>query len=769
MNKSLEVILALYSNSALEAYICDLREGVFSHLTDTVTLFAALAAIALPLAQQTFQWASDKYRSDLLIDYIESSSPIHPKKLNRRLITYVAIVFSFKLTEHWFNDITFVVLLMVLVAIFASNMYRLIEYLSHTYDMGKGLKVVRQKILNKKLNLDEDMYTEIEIAILSDYESYTLETDPTCIDFSAEFTELRQVLSRREKDIDEKVLAAYLKGLRKAVSHIPVTASDKKYNFVVQSYLFLVQSLICTDSKYFYLLLELAEVAESVEPRRKGFEKPLLQGLVFQNVTYSRDWPEGLAGALVSHFKRLTQACINSAQSDQLVHLYKEFNASLGLNHVTRDSLQYYFHSYIDDYEHFKIVDEYVERFLKSESDLLPAEFVEVMIPLLKGTDKEKQELLDDFFSEFRNYEYQQKGQSAAESFLADAAKTDVKIILAIRECRNPISSTIHMLGYDLIPTSIGGIVTNISRIDSSNEDRFFRDNKHNQHLLKAYVTLLIYEVCKTIESSLESNYQFLNQLSFRELEKLKLKLSGVTSLQKSLMNTQCFIDLFFLHAIDSSKASERVSAYIAGLLGAIEERLSYLLEHGKLDQKAVERFLNSVPESDGILSKNSHLLSKKVKVSQCSKHKYHIEFGRSNFLPDTGTFYDFSRIGANVIERHFDWIYQSIFEVSEGFELENAWPVNHGRLVLLSFSHQKELRKYGFSFVEDIMHWPDGGTCLYHRIHSEDDKVVSILMNDNLVQVSGINDPIYEVNYIDLGGTIRWEFTMNIMPYGYK
>lgn len=86
MSNAIKIFSDMYSSSMFESYVSNIREDVFLHLTDTVTLFAALA---LPLAQQTFQWASDKYSSEHLVDFIESNSPIHPKKLNRRLILYV--------------------------------------------------------------------------------------------------------------------------------------------------------------------------------------------------------------------------------------------------------------------------------------------------------------------------------------------------------------------------------------------------------------------------------------------------------------------------------------------------------------------------------------------------------------------------------------------------------------------------------------------------------------------------------------------------------
>ena len=771
MNNAIEIFSDMYSSSAFESYVLCIRKDIFSHLTDTVTLFAALAAIALPLAQQTFQWASDKYRSEHLVDFIESNSPIHPKKLNKSLILYVVVVFAFKLTVPSLNDFFFVLALFVLVIFFIVNIVHLINYLSHTYEMGKGLKGIRASILSKNLNLNESMYTEIEIAILADYESYMLENDPLYDKFSPEFFNLCQVITDRVESIDENIVIAYVQGMRKALSRIPFSSSEKKYLYISHTYLFFIQSLIVNHSKYFYLLNELAESAVTNEPFRKGEEKPLLQGLVFQNITYHREWPIGLAEALVSHFKRLTQTCIDVGESEQLVHLYKEFNASLGLSGVTKEELQYQFHSHIDSYDYFAVIDELVNQLINAgDIDCEKEKFVVNMIPLLNGSAEEKQELFDDFFTDLKNYDYQQKSQISFESFLANVAKSDIKIVLAIREVRNPISSSIAMLGYDLIPTSIENVISKISRIDSRIEERIFLDDKHNQHLLKAYVTLLIYEVCKTIGSSVDNNrYQFLNQLSFKELDKLRLKISEVNQIQKYLINLQCFVDLFFLHAMDSLKVDEQFSDYIKGLKDAIDKRLQELSVNGKLDQEAIERFWSSLPKNDEIFKKHSNLFSNKVKLSRFAKYRRTINFERSNFLPNTGVYHDFNGIGLNIVDRHFDQIYQHIFTASEGFDFENTWPVNHNRLVLLNFEQQRELGKHGFKFVENKMYWPNGTYCSYRRVRDDSNKIVNILPEEVLVQVSGFNAPIYEVNYIDNGEKIRWEFTMNVMPYGYN
>ncbi|ELV8648227.1 hypothetical protein QNE85_003525, partial [Vibrio fluvialis] len=202
MQETIEVISALYVGSFFDTYITALRRDVFSNLTDTITLFSALAAIALPLAQQTFQWASDKYRSEHLIDYIETNSPIHPKVLNKLLIIYAVIVVCFKFSSPLLNDFAFIPIFLLLMAFFVLNVYLLIRYLSNSYDMGKGLisiRAIRNNIISRKVKQNKAMYSVVDIAMLSDYESYMLENDPLYADFSQEFTAIYYALL---KDID---------------------------------------------------------------------------------------------------------------------------------------------------------------------------------------------------------------------------------------------------------------------------------------------------------------------------------------------------------------------------------------------------------------------------------------------------------------------------------------------------------------------------------------------------------------------------------------
>lgn len=125
--------------------------------------------------------------------------------------------------------------------------------------------------------------------------------------------------------------------------------------------------------------------------------------------------------------------------------------------------------------------------------------------------------------------------------------------------------------------------------------------------------------------------------------------------------------------------------------------------------------------------------------------------------------------MGQNIIDDHFSSIYNYIFTEAEGLEFEKTWPINHKRLVLLKFEHKRELEKYGFSFIKDKMYWPNNTYCRYHLVRDDSDKIVNILPNDTLLQVSDFNAPICEVNYIDKGKEIQWQFTLNVMPCGYK
>jgi hypothetical protein len=502
--------------------------------------------------------------------------------------------------------------------------------------MGKGLNGIRTRILSKKLKFNEDVYTDVEITILADYESYMIENEPFYQDFSAEFNELRYVFLKQLDSFDEALLIAYMKGMRKVLSYIPASSSDIKYLNISYSYLFFIQFLICEDSKYFYLLDELAESAATNEPLRSSENKPLLQGLVFQNIIYHNKFPkEGLAEVLVNHFKRMTQVCVDAGESAQLVQLYKNFNDSLGFSEITEEDLRYSFHSYIDSNSSFILAEELVEGIVNTDDFYSEKEnFILAMTPLLNNVGEENKEIFDQFFSDLGKFDYQKKAKGSFEFFLAEAAKSDIKIVISIRDDRNSISSKVQVLGYDLIPNSIEGILSKVSRSESRIEKQIFLDNQHSQNLLKAYVTLMIYEVCKAIRKRVDINhYGFLNQLSYRELDKLRSKVSEINQFKIYLVGSECLVDLFILHAVDSKKVDDQFSNYMEGLTVAIDQRLHKLSVEGELDQKIIDRFLSELPKNDEVLVQYDYLFSNKVRFSQFSKHVYTSSFAREHAI----------------------------------------------------------------------------------------------------------------------------------------
>ncbi|MFH6909315.1 hypothetical protein ACHQDA_17605 [Vibrio fluvialis] len=767
MHKAIEVLTGLYTGSLLDTLITALRKDVFSNLTDTITLFAALAAIALPLAQQTFQWASDKYRSDHLIDYIESSSPIHPKTLNRLLIIYAVLVVAFKFILPLLNDFFFVPIFLLLSAFFIFNVILLIKYLSHGYDMGKGLISVRNKILSSGIDLNRNMYSAVDVAMLSDFESYMLENDPLYTNFSQEFTDIRYAMLKNINTLDESILLAYTKGIRKAISFIPNASSDIKYLRIAHSYVFFVQALICHDSKYFYLLNELTETANSVERSRSGIDKPMLHGLVFQNITSRENWPDGLVEVLIRHFEHLTQTCIDLGDSQQLVYLYKEFNESLGFRENSSGEIGNIFFNNLKSYKHYDRLNELVEKFIEDEEK---ESFKEEVSKLLHEDEQYNKDLFKTFFQNMRCYKFQQQAKITFNYFLAEVVRNDINIVLSIAELRNPIGSNINMLGYDLIPTSIDDIVCRISKIGDKFEERIFRDEKYHQHLLKGYVVFLIYEICKLVKNKSSGfDFNYFGKLSFREIEKLNNTTNDIVKLTHYLINSQVFSELYFLHALDADEVERTLTSFFADLQKSVVDKIDDLSTNGKLSQEIIDRFYSSIPDVKEVISENSSLFSGKVKLSKYSKVKRVINFDRTSFLPETGVHSDFSRIGHSIVDEHLRYIYEYTFNKTEGFTCDNAWPINYGRLILLSFKQRIELDKLGFKFVKNEIYWPDGSSCPYRQIRTDTYKIVNILPSEPLVQIADMVSPMYEVSYFDHGKKIEWEFLMNIMPYGYK
>ncbi|ELL4668139.1 hypothetical protein Q5V23_001968 [Vibrio fluvialis] len=772
MHKTNEVMVELYKNSPIELFVSELREGVFSHLTDTVTLFAALVAIALPLAQQTFQWASDKYNSEHLVEYVETNAPVHPKSLSTSLILYVAFSFTFKLLSTPLNDLVFTLLLISLIIWFGINIALLIRYFAYTYDMGKGLQVIRERILDKKINLEQEIYTPVEISLLSDFEVYQLENNSHVGDFSSEFTEIRYHIGNRATKLDESVVSTYLAGMRRAVTSLPSTSSDRKYNFVVQNYIFLVQSLVCTHEKYFYLLDELVETAEMVEPYRKGNEKPLLQGLVFQNITYSDIWPFGVDRALVNHFNRLTQACIETGEIGQLVHLYDEFNKCLGYSSVDKGELQSHFDSFVESYEHYQTVDGIVLKIIENSDELSSQKIGRCLDPYIKGGADANREVLDEFCKNLGIYRYQEKAKKAVEEFLSSVAKVDLNIVLAIREIRNPISSNVHMLRCDLLPVSIDDVVICISKLGSDVKERLFRRVKFDQYLLTAYVTLYVYEITRIVvtENNVEVyEYKYVDKLTYRDLVKIKKRVAEVKSILGYVIGSESFSQLFYLHGVDRKDVTIKADKYLSGLLKETDRKIKTLSVSGKLDNESLQRFEDTIPSNDEVVNKYSYLISNRVKLSQYARFRYDAVFDRKSFLPNTGIYHAFGSSGWNVIDQHFEKILAEIAKSRKGVNILEAWPVNYGRLIFIHVKQQREMKKHGFKFENGRMYWPTGSSCVYHNITNDSNVFVNILPNESLVQITNPNDPLFEVEFKDKGKEITWSFTFNIMPYGYK
>ena len=767
MYKSIEVISTLYNGSLLENYIINFRKDVFSNLTDTITLFAALAAIALPLAQQTFQWASDKYRSEHLIGYIESTSPIHPKKLNILLILYVVFILIFKVLSPLLNDFLFILCIIPLILFFSFNVFLLIKYLSHGYDMGKGLISIRNKILSNHIDLNNKYYSVVEISMLADYESYMLENDPLYSDFSKEFTDIRHALLKNINVLDDSILISYVQGVRKSLSFVPSTSSDIKYLRIAHSYVFFVQALICQDSKYFHLLNEVVETANSIERNRHGNEKPLLHGLVFHHINF-RDWPKGLDDHLIRHFEHLTRTCVDTGDIQQLVHLYKEFNECLGYREQDLQVIKGVFFNQLKSYQYDSRVDKLVDLFIEDGDKV---SLIREISKLIDGTEEDKKELFKLFFYDYRSYQLQKKAQAAFDYFLAEVAKNDIQVVLAIAEVRNPIGSGINMIGYDLIPTSLEDIVFRLSKRGQRFEERIFRDEMYNQHILKGYAIFLLYEICKLVKDNSNSfSFGYLNKYTFQDLKRLKDTISDIEKMKNHLINSQFFMDLYTLHTIDVNDVDKKTSNFIEALMDAIVNKIEDLSTNGKLSQEVIDRFYNSIPDVRAITEQNKCLFLGKVKLSRYGRIKRVIHIDRTSFLPETGVHTEFNRLGHSIIEEHLNDIYQGIYINTLGFDINNAWPINHGRLILLSFSQRIESEKKGFKFVKDKVYWPDGTSCQYKQINNIDiDKVVSILPYEAVVQVPDMVSPMYEASYIDSGKRIEWEIMMNIMPYGFR
>ncbi|EKO3965442.1 hypothetical protein EI372_12250, partial [Vibrio fluvialis] len=233
--------------------------------------------------------------------------------------------------------------------------------------------------------------------------------------------------------------------------------------------------------------------------------------------------------------------------------------------------------------------------------------------------------------------------------------------------------------------------------------------------------------------------------------------------------NNQIFGELYFLHALDADEVDRTLVSFFSDLKKYVVDKIDDLSTNGKLSQEVIDRFYSSIPDVKEVISENSSLFSGKMKLSNCSKARYVYKFDRTTFLPETGVYSDFSRVGHGIVDEHLRYIYEHTFIKTDGFTCDNAWPINYGRLIMLSFKQRIELEKLGFKFVQNEIYWPNGSSCQYKQVRADTNKIVNILPSEPLVQVTDMVSPMYEVGYFEDGKIIEWEFMMNVMPYGYK
>lgn len=594
----------------------------------------------------------------------------------------------------------------------------------------KVLKVL-EKIISKNIDLKNETYSNLEISILSDYESYMIASDSSYLDLSDNFTDLGFSIINNQESIDTNIINTYINGLEKILCSTPILSNDDKYKNVACWYIHFVQGLVVKEEKYSYLLKSICYIVNSIESRRTDNYKPLLTGRIYMNFTYITTWPSGLGKALIEHFNQLTDICIDSDNKDSIVNLYSELISSLGFGIITTNELIYYFNDYkVNNHEYSKLIElsNYIEETLNNESltfdykkikEIAPASFTQK-----KGDDDD---ILKSFENKINDYNFQKMAFKNIHIFISKISKYDTGLLIDICELKNPMSSEINMLTCELLPNSIQDIFNSLISLDRDDLLMSRTGEMHNQYLIKGLSMLFIYKVCVLVkDDSSTINLDFMSKYKLSDLDKINNLLKSISDITSHLVNHQKINDLCLLHSLAMDKVKDKrieIIEIIEIISNGINKNIDELKSSGKLSHEKINTFLNSFPKDKNVIENHEPLL-KKLLISKNAKFKHTSSFKRTTFIDDPRVHTIFDNIGQSVINGHFDLIYNYIYENTESLNADTTWPINYQRLVLLPWQQIQELKKYGFSFKNNHIYWPDGSSSPYKQIQSSNQTI---------------------------------------------
>lgn len=788
---AMSVIGELYGQSALSSFFqssfLESHKVYSSYLTDTVTLFAALAAIAIPIAQQTLQWASDKYQSPSLVTFIDFTAKIKPREMNKKLLFYICEVLAFKVLDGFieFNQFIFLLILLYILMKFFYLILCVIQHFEHTYKVVQGLDWVKESIgidfIDEHLKIKDENFL-LKIKVLSEYESFHLINDPQYIKLSKSYKEIGYKFTKElNKPLNHEAVTCFLSGLNYICYSLLDNKNSHKYMQVANYYSYIVSKCIKSTEAVVYTnwLSSLYYLASSIEVNLKTAYKPISSGRVFQNIGWVGEWNEEAQNALIIHFRDLVSLNIKNNDIENIINLFESANQVINF-HERKESFEWFIQTNIQKLFTSKHADNFrqliIENIDKQDGVQIIVKEIpatkQLIIDEFKDLEAELVNALEETFRDFEEklflFRFKTLLDSEMLNLIALSAKLDSSIIVRCREKQNSIDAEEITLNSTLIPSTLKEVF-----FPYFTQERFMgwdRMSNWSLYLSKGLSVLFIYEIIKNFKSGDEKgDYSFISELSIDKLEKSVNVLNKMKEIIPNCMIDPAIQELLILHACSTNDIESRCTLYIDELINRISELLKSKLTTAPMSDLILERFNSSFYEGAKNFLKNSELL-KKISLVPNSQHIYNFRAPRRAFLDNSGAYYDFGGY-SKIVERHLRVVTNIIFnDKTKALDANRCSPQSNGRLIIIGRAGLNLLVERGFVRNSEALVWPDNiFSCPIELVHSDSTNFVLVNENESLVKVNfeGTNlDKLpIKLEFDDQGSEIIWKVSINILP----
>jgi len=788
---AISVVGELYENSVLSSFFqssfLDSQKVYSSYLTDTVTLFAALAAIAIPIAQQTLQWASDKYQSPSLVTFIDFTATIKPREMNKKLLFYICEVLVFKVVDGFidFNQFIFLLILLYILIKFFYLIRCVIQHFEHTYKVVQGLDWVKESIgidfIDEHLKIKDKNFL-LKIKVLSEYESFHLINDPQYIEMSKSYREIGYKFTKElNKPLNHEAVTCFLSGLDYICYSLLENKNSHKYMQVAHYYSYIVSKCIKSTEAVVYTnwLSSLYYLASSIETNLKATYKPISSGRVFLNISWVGKWNEEAQNALIIHFRDLVNLNIKNNDIENIINLFESANQVINF-HERKESFEWFIQTEIQELftsEHAANFRQLiVENIDKQDGVQIIVKEIpttkQLIIDELKEPDIELVNVLEETFRDFEEklllFRFKTLLESEVLNLIALSAKLEPSIIVRCREKQNSINAEEISLNSTLIPSSLKEVF-----LPYFTQERFMgwdRMSNWSLYLSKGLSILFIYEIIKNFKSGDEKgDYSFISEMSIDKLDKSVNLLNKMKGIIPNCMVNPAIQELLILHACSTDDIESRCILYIDELSNRISDLLKRKLTTDPMSNLILERFNSSFYEGAERVLKNSALL-KKLTLVPNSGHIYNVRAPRRAFLDNSGAYYEFGG-NSKVVDRHLRQVTNAILnDKAKSLDANACTPYSNGRLIIIGRSGLNLLIERGFVRDTKTLVWPDSiFSCPIECVNSDSTNFVLVNDNESLVKVNfeGTNlDKLpIKLEFDDQGSEIIWKISINISP----